>query len=169
MAELNKISEELKIERDHSDSNVENMAVFHAIDRLHSLERMKAKELKELMERQHKVAFLRKLQGSINVGTTPKGFDATNVQDFSEMLLAAKNLGVQLDEKKLAYSTEERDRLLENIRMVIDDNQTLNELQMQSIIRIETERNESIQMASSMAKPLHEDKTQKARAIHGRS
>jgi hypothetical protein len=84
------------------------------------------------------------------------------------MLKQAKEYGVDLKDDKFKFNKEERERLIENIRLTIDDCNVLNDMQLQTITRLTTERYESYQLARSIMKPLHEDKTNKARAIAGR-
>ena len=84
------------------------------------------------------------------------------------MLKQARLLGAEIDEEKLKYNNEERERLIENIRMTIEDFNVQNEMQLQMVTRLTNERYESYQMARSILKPLHDDKMSKARAISGR-
>lgn len=171
---LNEIATELQIVDgkpiDHRKLSAESLALLLTAERIQQLENDCRKELKELQERQKKVAFLHKLMRTINAGTDAQGkFDATSIQDFEQMLASAKEFGVELDGTKLTYTPEERDRLLENIRMTVEDYNMLNELQLQTVSRMTTERYESYQMARSILKPHHDDKINKARAIHNRS
>ena len=178
MGEQNQVLKEISTEFkktetkpiDHKNLSTESLALLLTADRLRQLEADSRRELHELRERQKKVAVLHKFIRTVNAGTTSKGeFDAADIKDFGEMLAATKQLGVELDESKLKYTTEERDRLLENVRMTIEDYNMLNELQLQTISRMTTERYESYQMARSILKPLHDDKLNKARLLHLRN
>lgn len=104
----------------------------------------------------------------INTATVNDEFDCSDNQEIKDFLLKAKEYGVNLKEDKFTYNKEERERLIENIRITSDDNNVLNDMQLQSITRLTTERYESYQLARSIMKPLHEDKVNKARAIAGR-
>jgi len=66
---------------------------------------------------------------------------------------------------KFKYNKDERDRLVENIRMTIEDLNVKNDMQLQTITRLTNERYESYQMARSILKPLHDDKINKAHAM----
>jgi len=68
----------------------------------------------------------------------------------------------------MKYSREERERLVENIRMACDDLNMENDMQIQTVTRLTNERYEAFQLARSIMKPLHEDKINKARALAGR-
>lgn len=155
--------------QDPKNLSLESLLLLVTTDRLHQLENDTRKELKELRERQKKVNFLHKLTKAINTATSPKGeFDMTNLPELQAMCKQAKELGADLDESHLKYSVEERERLVENIRMTIDDLNMENDMQIQLITRITNERYESYQMARSILKPLHDDKLNKARSISGR-
>lgn len=154
--------------KDPKHLHLESLSLLLTTERLHKLEKDCLKEISELKDRQKKVAFLHKLMRTINSKTGSKGeFKPKEIAEFKEMLKKANELGVELDEAKEEYTTEERDRLLENIRMTVEDHNMLNELQLQTLSRMTTERYESYQMARSISKPQHEDKMGKARAIGG--
>ncbi len=149
--------------------SLESLLLCLTTDRLHQLENDSRKELQELKERQQKVAFLHKLIKAINTATSPKGeFDCTQHPEISEMFKEAKALGVDIDENKLKYNEDERERLVENIRMTVEDLNIQNEMQLQLVSRLTNERYESYQMARSILKPLHDDKLNKARQISGK-
>lgn len=153
----------------------ESLVLLITTDRLHKLENDSRRELLELKERQKKVSFLHKLTKTLHAGTTAKGeLDHTPLApnqwaELKEMMIAAKELGVELNEEKTKYNNEERERLIENIRMTIEDLNVQNEMQLQMVTRLTNERYESYQMARSILKPLHDDKMNKARAMGGRS
>lgn len=148
---------------------LESLLLLHLSDRLHKLENDSKKELLELKKRQQKVHFLHKISKAINTATSPKGeFDATNLNELQEMMKHAKTLGVDIDDAKLTYNSEERERLVDNIKMTIEDLNMQNEMQLQLVTRLTNERYESYQMARAILKPLHDDKMGKARAISGR-
>lgn len=155
--------------KDPKNLSLESLLLLVTTDRLHQLEKETRNELKALRERQKKVNFLHKLTKAINTATSPKGeFDMTNLPDLQAMCKEAKDLGADIDETHLKYSVEERERLVENIRMTIEDYNMENDMQIQLISRITNERYESYQMARSILKPLHDDKINKARSISGR-
>lgn len=162
----NAVSQGKPADSDHF--SIEALALLINTQRLKHLENKISSEFLELKKRQDEVAFLHKLIKTINTATVDDELDCTNNKDLQDLLLKAKNHGVDLKEDKLKYSKEERERLIDNIRITSDDNNVLNDMQLQTITRLTTERYESYQLARSIMKPLHEDKVNKARAMAGR-
>lgn len=155
-------------EKDSKDMSLESLVLLINAERLHYLEKKITTEFIELKKRQDQVSFLHKLIKKINAGTVKGEFDCTNDPEVKEMLKKAKDYGVGIVDGKAKFNAEERDRLVENIKMTADDFNVLNDMQLQTITRLTTERYESYQLARSIVKPLHEDKTTKAKAIAGR-
>lgn len=138
-------------------------------DTITRLETKTREELGKLRDRQGKVTYLHKVLRGINHITDSKGsFDLTNEPEVLEFLEAAKELGIEVDTTKMTYNSDERQRLIENIRIATDDLNMQNDMQIQTVTRLTNERYEAFQMARSILKPLHEDKINKARAISGR-
>lgn len=153
---------------DSKDMSMESMVLLINTERLHFLENKITNEFKELKQRQDKVSFLNSLNKKINTATVKDELDCTNDADLKAMFEKAKEYGVEIKDGKLKFNKEERDRLIENIRLTIDDLNVLNDMQLQTVTRLTTERYESYQLARSIMKPLHEDKVSKARAMGGR-
>lgn len=153
---------------DKSGLSLESIALLVNAERLNYLEKKISTEFKELKKRQDEVTFLHKLIKKINTVTSNEQFDCSENKELQELLVTAKEYGVDLQEDKYQYNKDERERLLDNIRLTADDNNVLNDMQLQTITRLTTERYESYQLARSIMKPLHEDKTNKARSISGR-
>lgn len=154
---------------DSSKHGIETYTLALLSDRLHDLEDKSKKELDQLKERQQKVAYLQKMLKAINAATDSKGnVDFSKQPEMQEMFVKAKELGAMIDETKLTYTTEERERLLENIRLTNEDLTVQNEMQLQVVTRLTNERYEAYQMARAIMKPLHDDKINKARAISGK-
>lgn len=153
-----------------ADSNLSLEALVLLInsERLKRLENKITTEFLELKKRQDEVHFLHKLIKTINTATTNEELDCTNNEEIKKLLPKAKEYGVDLKEDKLKYNKDELERLIENIRITADDSNVLNDMQLQTITRLTTERYESYQLARSIMKPIHEDKINKARAIAGR-
>jgi hypothetical protein len=127
------------------------------------------KELKELKERQLEVKFLHNFMKALNLATGPDGtLDLSKIPDLDQMVGHLVNLGIEIDPSKMNYTKEERERLIENIRMTVDDLSTENDMQLQNISRLTNERYECFQLARAIMKPAHDDKINKARAISGR-
>ncbi|KAF3363095.1 Uncharacterized protein PHSC3_000280 [Chlamydiales bacterium STE3] len=156
---------------DGGDQNLSLDALILLIntERLKTLKDKTRNELSELRARQEKVRVLHKLLRAINTSTEDNGkIDCSNNQELKNLLKKAKDLGVDLKDDKVKFSREERDRLVENIRITVDDYNVENDMQLQSISRLTNERYESYQMARSILRPLHEDKLRKAREIAGK-
>lgn len=148
---------------------LEATTLLVTMEMISRLEAKTRNELTTLRERQAKVTFLHKLLKGINHITDDKGaLDLTDHADIIELLEQAVELGVDVDTTKTTYTTEERTRLVENIRMTCDDLNMQNDMQIQTVTRLTNERYEAFQMARSILKPLHDDKINKARSIAGR-
>jgi hypothetical protein len=149
--------------------SLESLILLINTERLQQLKDKTRQELEELKVRQDKVRSLHKLLRHINTATNEKGkFDCSNDQETKDLLLKVKEFDIDIKEGKYSYTKEERDRLVENIRIAADDFNIENDMQLQTISRLTNERYESYQMARSILKPLHEDKQRKAREISGR-
>lgn len=153
---------------DPNNLSLEALALLINTDRLKFLENKITNEFVELKKRQDKVNFLHKLIKTINIATVKDELDFSNNQEIKDFIKTAQEYGVEIKEGKFKYNKEERDRLIENIRITAEDFNVLNDMQLQSITRLTNERYESYQLARSIMKPLHDDKTNKARAIAGR-
>lgn len=153
---------------DSQNLSLEALVLLINTERLRSLEKKITAEFLELKKRQDEVSFLHKLIKTINTATANEEFDCTQNEELKSLLAKAKEYGVDIKEDKFKYNKEERERLIENIRITADDNNVLNDMQLQTITRLTTERYESYQLARSIMRPLHEDKVNKARAIAGR-
>jgi hypothetical protein len=153
-------------EADPKELSLEALLLLLTTERLHKLERDSKNELTELKKRQQQVSFLHKLSKALNTATSTKGeLDLSKNQELKDMFAEAKELGVDIDEKKMKYNKDERDRLMDNIRMTIDDLNVQNDMQLQTVTRLTNERYESYQMARSILKPLHDVKIRKAQNI----
>lgn len=152
----------------HHKLSLEAMALLLHSQRLNHLENQITNEFRELKKRQDQVTFLHKLIKAINAATSNNEFDCSNKPELKDLLNQAKEHGVDIQDGKFKYNKDERDRLIENIRITADDLTVLNDMQLQTITRLTTERYESYQLARSIMKPHHDDKVNKARAIAGK-
>jgi hypothetical protein len=149
--------------------SLQSLILLVNAERLRFLHDKTHQEFAQLKERQQQVSTLHKLQKGINNTTSAKGeFDCSNNKDLQDLLQEAKKLGVETIDGKFKYTAEEKDRLIENIRMTVEDLNVQNDMQMQTITNLNNERYESYQLARTIIKPLHDDKINKARAIAGR-
>lgn len=151
------------------DISLEALVLLINAERLKTLQDSTAKEFKELRERQEQVRQLHDILQKLNKETSEKGdVDLKNKKELADLLKKLKDHGITFDEGKTSYNKEERERLVENIKMTIEDYNVQNEMQLQKVSRLTNERYESYQMARSILKPLHDDKHNKARAMAGR-
>lgn len=127
------------------------------------------KELNELHQRQDKVTLLHKLMQAINSATTDNGsFDCSDDNDLKDMLTKAKDLGVNLQDGKFSFNPQEKDRLLDNIKMTADDFNVQNDMQIKTIERLNYDVHDSYGAAKSIAKELHEIYKGMIRGMNGR-
>lgn len=153
---------------DPSNLSLEALALLINTERLKYLEGKITSEFLELKKRQDQISFLHKLIKTINIGTVNEEFDCSKNQELKDLLGKAKEYGVEIKDGKFKYSKDERERLIENIRITAEDLNVLNDMQLQTITRFTNERYESYQLARSIMKPLHDAKTNTSRAISGR-
>lgn len=153
---------------DGRELSLEQLALLLTTDRVHFVEGKIKSEFSELKKRQDQVRVLHNLMKVLNKLTDDKGaLDISNNQEVQALMKEVKDLGVNIDETKTKYTKDERDRLIENVRMTIEDLNVQNDLQMQTISRLTNERYEAFQMARTILKPLHEAKLNHARGIAG--
>jgi hypothetical protein len=157
-----------KTSPDYGSLSLESLALLINTERLKRLEDRIVNEFVELKKRQDQVIFLHKLIKTINIATENGAFDCSNNAELQKLMTKAQEYGVNIKTEKFKYTSDERERLIDNIRMTADDYNVLNDMQLQTVTRFITERYESYQLARSIMKPLHDDKTNKARAIAGR-
>ena len=151
---------------DYSKLSLESLVLLINTERLKQLQQQTTEEFSSLKKRQDQVAFLHQLIKAINASTNEKGeFDCSKNTDLQNLLKEAKGMNVDLKEDKFKYNAAERERLIDNVRMTVDDLNVKNDMQLQTITRLTNERYESYQMARSILKPLHDDKLNKARSI----
>lgn len=161
--------------KDPNNLELEQLVFLLLTERLNQLQQKSADEFKELKKRQEEVVQMHKALKAINSNTNENSELSFDVgSDVHNHIQDAKNkLGIdvqdgQVKDGKVFYTKDQRERLIENIRMSIDDHNTKNDMQMQTVTRLINERYESYQMARSILKPIHDDKMSKARAIAGR-
>lgn len=154
---------------DLSNLSLESLVLLLNTERLDCLKESARKELDELKKRQADVKKLHDALRAINSATDDKGkLDLSKNKELQEHFKNAKELGIDVRESKGTYTKEERDRLVENIRILVDDLNVENDLQLQTLSKLTNERYESYQMARSILKPLSDAKQRAAREISGR-
>lgn len=165
LSEIDSLEEELI----NIDPSLESLIMLIHFERLKTLKDQTASEFAALNDRQGVVRKLHDILKAVNQATNEKGeLSLKDKQELKELLKKAKELGVDVADDKNKYNKDERDRLVENIRMTIEDLNVQNDMQLQTVQRLTNERYESFQLARSILKPLHDDKQNKARQVAGR-
>ena len=98
------------------------------------------KEFSEIKDRQKKISNLHKLHKTLNAHTTSKGeIDFKNNEELKSLIKNAKDQGLEIDPTKTVYNKDERERLVDNIRMSVEDLNLQNDLQLQTVTRLTNE------------------------------
>lgn len=147
--------------------SLDSLILLLNTEKLAQLKTSTKKELDELKKRQAKVKRLHEIQRAVNKATDDKGKLDAKGSELQGLLQEARDLGVEIKEGKSSFSKEERDRLVDNIRMAAEDFNVENDLQIQQISRLTNERYESYQMARGILEPLARAKQSAARGIAG--
>lgn len=148
--------------------SLDSLILLLNTEKLAQLKVSTKKELDDLKKRQAKVKRLHEIQRAVNKGTDEKGkLDASKDSALQALLKEASDLGVEIKQGKASFTKEERDRLVDNIRMAAEDLNVENDLQIQQISRLTNERYESYQMARGILEPLARAKQSAAKGIAG--
>lgn len=161
--------------KDPKEMELEQLVFLLLTERLKQLQKKSTDEFKELKQRQEEVVQMHKVLKVINSHTTDESelsFDPDG-ELMHHINHAREQFGIDIQDGtmkdgKMTYTKDQRERMIDNIRMTIDDHNTKNDMQMQTVTRLINERYESYQMARAILKPIHDDKMSKARAIAGR-
>lgn len=156
---------------DDKNLSLEQLVVLVNTDRVRFLEAKSRGELTTLKDRYAQVRSLNELRKRVNnaLSTGPNAtLDLSKDPVTKELLDKAKSAGIPVIDGKNVYVKEEAERLLDNIKMTIEDLNVQNDLQMQQISRLQNEHHESFQLAMSIMRPLHQAKSSAARGIGGK-
>ncbi len=116
-------------------------------------------KLQKISEKQKIVAEFHKHLRAINAATGEKGdLDLKNEPDLKDLLKRANELGADIDPTKEKYTPTERERLVENIRSVVEDHNVEINTGMQEVSRLHDERNQVFQLANMIKKSLQDPK-----------
>lgn len=148
----------------YENLSLEALVLLLNTERLAKLKESTKKELEELRKRQADVKKLHEAMQAFNTATDDKG-QLIISPELMQHIKNVKELDIDVKDNKPLYSKDERDRLVENIRLAVDDLNVDNDLQIQTISRLTNERYESYQMARSILKPLSDAKQRMAREI----
>jgi hypothetical protein len=165
------------VAEDPSNYTLDRLLKLFRLSRTTQIHSQYRDELKELTKRQAEVRFLTNLRRVILQSKGKNnGFDA-NSADFKDLLAKAKEPGneeflqllneVGIVEGQDYYSEDDKNNLLESVRLVVEQLNTLSDMQVQMVTRLEAEINETYQMLMAIYKPLHNAITSMARAIKG--
>jgi chromosome condensin MukBEF ATPase and DNA-binding subunit MukB len=148
--------------------SLESLILLLNTEKLAQLKTSTKKELDELKKRQGQVKRLHDILSSINKATEANGIlDVAKNPTLQPLLKELKELGVEAPQGKGVFAKEERDRLVENIRMATEDLNVENDLQIQNLSRLTNERYETYQMARGILEPLARAKQNAAKGIGG--
>ncbi|CRX38649.1 hypothetical protein [Estrella lausannensis] len=153
---------------DYNDWTLEKLLFLVHTERLKHLEDKSATTLDSLTESQDQVSKLHDLIAKINEITDKDG--KINVEKGSEvekLLKEAEEMGVKIAKTDGEFTDKEKERLVENIRLQIENLNVKNDMMLQEVTRITNERYEMYQLTRMAHKVLDEDKKNKARAIRG--
>ncbi len=149
---------------DNNKPSLESLVGLILTRRLSDIANESQTKIKELQDRQKIVRDLHDVMRAVNA-YDQGDIDLSKDQKLKDLLKRAKELGVDIKEGKTKYTVEERARLIDNLRMTVEDYNMQNDLQLQALTRLTSEIYESYQLAKSILKPLHDDKINKARAM----
>lgn len=135
------------------------------------------KEVKELKERQAEVKKFHEVIAKINALTDGDGEVKVDEElyDMLQKAVSTEEEGsfAKIDNLKIfnvgeSYKPEDRVRVIETVRMHIEDLNTQNEMQIQSVTQYNNELFETYQMLRAIDKPYDAAGRQCARGIAGR-
>jgi len=182
------------VEEDLSGVTMEQISQLMILQKLDALRTEFRSKGMELHKRQERVRWLHDLLQRINkrvdketgeldlthasidekTGKLKEGINVEDDQELQDIMKlrellqeAAGDQGYEITAKS-KYNKDERERMTDNLRMVCDDLNLQNDMQMQDLNQLVNERYEVYQMARAIMKPLHEDKVHKARSLSGR-
>lgn len=150
------------------ERSLESLTLLVKMNNLKVVDEKIQTKFTDIRDRQNQVAQLYAAIKAINTETTEAGgFEFSSNEELKEKLIRAKALGVDIKDGKFSYNKEERDRLLENIRMTVDELNVDNDMEIQEVTRLYNFRNEAILFAKNIMKTLHDIKQTLGRAVRG--
>lgn len=163
---INKINK-TSVSTNYENLSLETLVFLVNAERLDHLQAQADKEFKELGKRQEQVSLLHKTLKKINALTDTKGdLDFSHDADLKSLIQQAKELGIEgVVDGKETYTKEEKDRLIENIKMTIEDLNIKNEMQLKKADRLTNEKIEAYNLIKKILDPVHSAKMQMARNI----
>lgn len=148
---------------------LEKLAFYVHMQRLEYLDKVSQEETAKAADSQAIVAKLYDLIGRINE-ITDKDKGTIKIEKGSELeklLIEAQKEGVKISKFEGEFNEREVQRLLENIKYVVEERNAIGSNLNQKLQRYINERYEMYTMTGKFQKGWHDDKTNKARAIKG--
>jgi hypothetical protein len=106
----------------------------------------------EISQRQDRVKLIHEILQSINKLSDENGLDISKQPELTAKLKVAKELGIDLDEGKKKFTTQERDFLKESLHMAAEDFNNENRVQTQKMQVLIQESDRWLMLANSMIK-----------------
>lgn len=154
---------------DVNTMSIQQVMLILMNERVESLTEKTGNELKELVERQKLVAELHNVLAGINSATDKDGkISVAKGSELESLLKRAEELGVKIPKTEGTFERDERERLVENLRMTVEDLNVKNDMQLQKVTKYTNERYEAYQMARSIMKAPDDAVKSSARNIAGR-
>jgi len=148
------------------DLCLEELALIIQTTRLKKIEAQLQAKINEVKKRQATVKELHEILSRINSSCDSKGkFDIKKNPELKKMIQRAKDLGIDIKSGKVTWNSDEKDRLVENVRMKCEDHNSANQMDLQDSQMMMNRRFEIYELTKSIMKPLHDDKINKARKI----
>lgn len=149
--------------------SLETLALLVNKQRVDQLEEKLRTQFKDLKKRQEEIKALQSLVRTLNAATDEnETLDLDKSAEAKELYeVVGKRFDLKLPEKT-KFNGPARERMIENIKMAIDERNLENDLLMNTIQQLNSERNESFQLANKIIKTLHDAKMRQTQALSGR-
>ena len=163
---IDKIEDKENIKPSYS---LETLALLVNKQRVDQLEDKLRTNFKDLKKRQEEIKGLQSLIRALNRATDDdEKLDFTKDEELKELYIAMdKRFELKLPEGTV-FSGAARERVIDNIKMAVDERNLENDLLMNTIQQLNNERNESFQMANKIIKTLNDAKMRVTQALAGR-
>ena len=164
-----------KIDKTEDKENVkpsyslETLALLVNKQRVDELEGKLKTHFKDLKKLQEEIKALQSLVRTLNAATDDnENLDLDKSAEAKELYeLMDKRFDLKLP-NKTKFNGSARERMVDNIKMAIDERNLENDLLMNTIQQLNSERNESFQLANKIVKTLHDAKMRQTQALSGR-
>ncbi len=163
---IDKIEDKENIKPSYS---LETLALLVNKQRVDQLEDKLRTNFKDLKKRQEEIKGLQSLIRALNRATDDdEKLDFTENAELKELYIAMdKRFELSLPQGT-KFAGAARERVIDNIKMAVDERNLENDLLMNTIQQLNNERNESFQMANKIIKTLNDAKMRVTQALAGR-